>query len=239
MKYRFLRHRFWAEESCDIRYLLSIDLKGKTVLDVGANIGIFSYWMSRTVGNTGHVYAFEAQPELETWLLDLKRTFKLTNLNIVNKALSDKAGKQTLYRSFVGAGGATFHYINNNELEIQVEKITLDDYIKLNGITDVAFIKCDVEGHELSVFEGARATLEKFLPYLLFECHDECARSGELFSFLKTIGFDGFFIIDDKLVHYSLYDKYPYSKPTRHHRNYVFGPAEKVSNISGIISSSE
>ena len=186
MYHRFLRHRFWAEESSDIKYMLSLDLKGKTVLDIGANIGIYSYWMSQAVGNTGRVDAFEAQPELETWLLDLKRTFKLTNLNIVNKALSDKPGKQTLYRSFVGAGGASFHYMNNNELEIQVEKITLDDYIKENGIANVAFIKCDVEGHELSVFEGARDTLEKYKPYLLFECHDECARRGELFSFLNN-----------------------------------------------------
>ena len=63
-----MRHRFWRyrykSEVPDIRYVLESRLEGKTLLDIGANIGIYSYYLSRKAGPHGKVYAFEAQPEL-------------------------------------------------------------------------------------------------------------------------------------------------------------------------------
>ena len=111
----------------------------------------------------------------------------------------------------------------------------LDDYINENGVGPVSFIKCDVEGHELPVFQGGQEMLRRDLPALLFECHDSEAESGELFSFLISLGYDGFFfhvtpedhrslLNKDRgeFVHYSEFANYGHVRDGLHHRNYVF-----------------
>ena len=61
-------HRAWRyrlrSEKFGVSFLLSRDLTGKTAVDIGANWGIYSYWMHGLVGAEGHVIAFEPQPEL-------------------------------------------------------------------------------------------------------------------------------------------------------------------------------
>jgi len=71
---RVWRYRLRTEKD-DIRFLLNKDLKGDTVIDIGANKGIYSYWMSKKVGEEGKVVAFEPQPKLMDHLTQLKADF--------------------------------------------------------------------------------------------------------------------------------------------------------------------
>lgn len=98
--------------------------------------------------------------------------------------------------------------------------MTLDEYYKESE--PIKFIKCDVEGHELDVFKGAYEILLRDKPCLLFECHHEEAGKGEIFSFLKKLGYDGFFLHRSDLIHYSKFREYPCRKKTESHRNYIF-----------------
>jgi hypothetical protein len=50
-----------------------------------------------------------------------------------------------------------------------VTTITLDEFVKTKKISSIAFIKCDVEGAELKVFQGGQKTLERFRPTILCE----------------------------------------------------------------------
>ncbi len=209
-------------EKEDICFLLKLNLKGKTVIDIGANKGIYSYWMSKKVGPLGKVVAFEPQPELETHLMGLKSAFKMDNLSIVRKGLSSEPGVMALYRAEPGSGGAT---LNKNQRvgtwqTVSVDVTTLDDYAC--QLRDVAFIKCDVEGHEHDVFKGGRHLLERDKPCLLFECHHEQALKQDLFSYLISLGYDGFFSFKKKMIHCSRFDKFPYRRKNEHHRNYIF-----------------
>jgi len=58
-------HGMWlgSYEADKQNYLASLDLKGTTVLDIGANVGFFSVLLSRLVGKSGHVHAFEPLPQ--------------------------------------------------------------------------------------------------------------------------------------------------------------------------------
>lgn len=209
-------------EKNDIRFLLGLDLKGKTVIDIGANRGIYSYWMEKTVGPAGKVVAFEPQPELEAHLLDFKAAFKFDNLRIIRKGLSSHNGSQKLFRSEPGSGGASLNQsqASNGCQAIPVEVSTLDAYY--DEFTDVAFIKCDVEGHEHDVFRGGQRLLERDRPCLLFECHHDEAKKQDLFSFLTSLGYDGFFTGKKGMIHFSRFDQYPYRRENEHHRNYIF-----------------
>lgn len=224
---RFWRYRRRTEKD-SIRFLLDQDLAGSTVLDIGANRGIYTYWMSKKVGEHGRVFSFEPQPELGGFLLDLKKSFKLDNVVIENKGLSDKEGKFDIFRDFVGSGGARLaqkgeELPENSDLhKVEVEVTTLDAFFQGRKPENLSFIKCDVESHELSVFKGGEKLLKKHMPTILFECNHEEAQKGEIFSFLTDMGYKGFFIINGKKIDYKEFDKHPYRKPTESHRNYVF-----------------
>jgi FkbM family methyltransferase len=242
MVHRCWRLRFKSEVP-SIHYVRTKLRPGTTVLDIGANKGVFSIYMSRAVGPRGKLIAFEAQPELGDHLRDVSKAFALDNMTVVNQGLSSAPGELTLYRPDVGSGMASFHApAGVGHEEIKVPVIRLDDYLQENDVGPIHFIKCDVEDHELDVFRGGEHTLRQHMPDLLFECHDHEADRGELFDFLTGLGYEGFFFHVSRADHRSLLHKgrgkyvpfaergsYPHVTPTVQHRNYVFTRNARVS----------
>ncbi|MDJ0928382.1 MAG: FkbM family methyltransferase [Gammaproteobacteria bacterium] len=236
-------HRRWRirfkSEVPTIRYILNADLAGTTMVDVGARYGTHSFYMSRKAGPDGQVFAFEPQPELGRHLLDLREAFHLDNLEIVNKGLSTQAGEMILRRVEPGSGGASFEHGADGGLEeVRVQVTTLDECLRDCGAGPVSFIKSDVEGHELEVFQGGREILERDKPALIFECRHNQAADGELFGFLTDLGYDGFFFwVSPKdhrsllhkgrgrYIHYTEFDQHPYPRPNIQLRNYLFVPS--------------
>jgi len=235
MRYRFWRYRY-KSEAPDIRYVLESKLEGKTLLDIGANKGIYCYYLSRKAGPQGKVYAFEAQPELGGHLESVKESFQLSNLHVVNKGLSSEPGILKMGRAKVGSGGAGFHFNPDSNLEeLEIPVITLDEYFGEEKQETIHFIKCDVEGHEYEVFKGGEKVLRRDSPTLLLECHDEQAKEGMLFAYLENLGYSGFFYFvrqEDHAryryknrghyVRHTDFDQYDHVRPTVHHRNYIF-----------------
>ena len=235
MRHRLWRYRFKSERPC-IRYLRGCDLEGRTVIDIGANHGVYAYYLSKQVGPGGHLFAFEPQPELKPHLEAVRETYGLRNTTIVNQGLSSSPGTLTMQRSKPGSGGASVHLSAAAGLEeLEIPVTTLDDYFGAIAHQPISFIKCDVEGHESEVLRGGEQLLSKDMPILLLECHEEQARSGELFSYLTSLGYDGFFFFVDpkdhasllrkhkgKYVHFSEFANYPYPRPSVMHRNYIF-----------------
>lgn len=224
--------RLWKyrlrEERDSISFMRRQPLVGRTVVDVGANKGIYSYWMSRQVGRDGRVVAFEPQPELRPHLEDLKRTFDLANLEIIGKALSNRGGTAAMQRDKPGALGATLDADHlptlgaSSSQSIDVEAIRLDDFCDRADVTSVAFIKCDVEGHELAAFRGAQRVLEEHRPTLLFECHHHEAERGDLFNYLTALGYEGYFLHGHTRIPHVKFRDVPYRKRSIKFRNYIF-----------------
>lgn len=118
---------------------------GELVLDIGANIGYYTLLMSKMVGESGKVYAFEPEPKnFEI----LQKNIKLNNANnvVIEKlALSDKVG-----RSFIALSeDSGQHRISDSGLEIQTT--TIDEYF---GNKKIDFIKMDAEGSEGKILRG-------------------------------------------------------------------------------------
>lgn len=237
MVHRCWRLRFKSQVP-SIRYIRQADLAGGTLLDIGANRGVYSIYLSRAAGPEGRVVAFEAQPELGEHLKAVRDSFRLNNLTIVNKGLSSRNGELLMRRSGPGSGMAGFHHWAEDGVdEINVPVITLDDYAAANTMDPVRFIKCSVEGHEFDVFRGAQRLLKRDKPALLFNCRDFEARKGELFRLLTDLGYDGYFFYVSRADHNSLrrkghcqlvpYDQqaaYPHLHSSAQHRDYVFVP---------------
>jgi FkbM family methyltransferase len=199
-------HRFWRfrlhVERQEIALLLAGNYRGATVLDVGANRGAYSYWMHRAVAPAGRVVAFEPQPELASYLGELKNAFKLRQLSIVGSAVSDKSGERSLVRPRKHWGASSFH-LDPNQPDCDVLRVpvtTLDEHFAQHDGPPVRFIKCDVQDHEPFVFRGAKNLLTKHRPTLLFEQIDKCVRTGEAASFLAELGYSGYFFYQRQLV---------------------------------------
>jgi len=140
---------------------------GDVCLDIGANVGAITLALARVAGRTGKVFALEPSPVIfERLRLNMALNPVLDGVvNIYQIGISDQPGflkwKEDLNNR--GNGGLM------GEEGISVPVITLDDFCRRNSVTQVRFIKVDVEGMEFEVFQGAKATLRKFRPILYFE----------------------------------------------------------------------
>lgn len=196
-------HRAWRyrlrSERQELSYMMSLDLRGRTVVDIGAHRGLYSWWMRRAVGPSGRIVSFEPQPEMIEQLHRMRATFRIANMSIVEMGLSSSPGVATLRRSGTHTGGASLeHEAAADTTAFDIRLTTLDDYVASNSVGPVSFIKCDVEGHEREVFRGANRVLTTDRPTLLVECHDKHALDGEFFAELATIGYSGHFLHDGR-----------------------------------------
>ena len=148
---------------------------GQNVIDIGANIGVFTITMCSLVGPTGKVYAFEPhEPEAKLLAKSIVENSFTDRVVLERMAVSHEAGKGNLVSAVktINAGGA---YLSNNVEQIpaghetnEIELITLDTY---NLKRPVSFIKIDVEGAEPLALRGAKHLLQEDRPVILSELH--------------------------------------------------------------------
>lgn len=141
-----------------------VDLsKGDVVLDVGANIGLFSIYSADKIGEEGKVYSFE--PINKTSLIlekNLKENGVVSRVEIVEKALGDE--NKDVYFNVGGILGESHKTENTNG--VLVNQVTLDSFVFGNNLEKVSFIKADIEGEERNMLMGAEKTIKKFKPKL-------------------------------------------------------------------------
>ncbi|HEX2231199.1 MAG TPA: FkbM family methyltransferase, partial [Nitrososphaeraceae archaeon] len=144
--------------------------EGDTVVDVGAHMGRYTITSSKSVGQHGRVIAVEAHPYNFRILYHNLRLNKLQNVSALNCAVYSKKAKLKLYLPDEELGYTMHHSLMTNylvskyskEIErryIEVEADTLDNLLKVRGISQANWIKIDVEGAEYEVLKGAKEIL--------------------------------------------------------------------------------
>jgi FkbM family methyltransferase len=169
--HRSLRYRFRTEPDT-YSFVDECVRDSMVALDVGAHKAVVTRWLSKRVGPTGSVVAFEPQPELLHYLASVKVSFSLDNTRIVPVALAEDDGQATLYRVGAGHTGDMVERPEENRDSISVETVSLDAYWETQGLGRLDFIKVDVDGFEMSVLKGARNVLKRHRPSLLVEVAD-------------------------------------------------------------------
>jgi len=160
--------------------------QGSTFVDVGANVGVYTAWASRLVGETGRVIAFEPLPATRANLDRVVAGNALGNVRIVPKALGPARGAIRLW-AIPHASGLTSAVVPADPtaaIALDVPMGTLDDELASAGALAVTLVKIDVEGYEMAVLEGAARTLSSSTaPAILFETQAEhLARAGTRFD---------------------------------------------------------
>jgi FkbM family methyltransferase len=183
--------------------------RGDVVVDVGANGANWTYWLHRAVGDSGAVYAFEADPYY-AFATDLAiKLMRLRGVHLFSFGLSNEDEKAPLV--ITGTDGlrmSGMSYIDRNADQGQGQQIVqlrrldslVENYPRLNT---VKLIKCDVEGYELFVFRGAAAILDQARPSVIleighYEMHGYSA--ADMFAFFAARGYVSFAMIGEGVL---------------------------------------
>ena len=186
-KYSCFNFHYKKVENDVIRY--KNYLIDKDILDIGSNIGFYSLAICRNL-NYKSLHLFEpCKDYFEHSKIMLK---DYNNIHYNNFGLGNIEETLTLYKNpGDNIGWNTFldkdpnqsdNFINKMNKELCNIKI-LDDYYK--DISNIDFIKIDVEGYEHNVINGGLKLISKFKPYLFIEvgwgkkhpCWDKCEES--------------------------------------------------------------
>lgn len=166
-------HRMWLDDKDTLELgrrgiyepveteLLKRELKpGQTFVDIGANIGYYTLLAAGITGSQGKVYAFE--PDAENFILLQKNVSSngFTRVTVVNKALSNRAGKIRLYLNEANRGDHRIYDSKDGRPSVAIEALTLDSFFKKLD-KEIHFIKMDIQGAEAAALGGMKGLIRK------------------------------------------------------------------------------
>lgn len=172
--------------------------KDKVAVDVGANKGIFSLFMLK---HAGAVHAFEPNPQCYR---DVRRVLP-ARASVHQIALGEEPGELVLRYDPDNTGRGTCHSDNPLEDDPDIKTILTERVearrLDSMGLSDVGFIKIDVEGFEESVLRGAEGLLEAERPNMLIEIEERHNPGGlsRIIAFLGPLGYEARYLKDGRL----------------------------------------
>ncbi len=197
-----LQHMGIQDEQ-DLAVAMKLVRPGDYVVDVGANIGLYTKTLSAIVGENGRVYSIEPIPLTFRILRYCTQALGLTNVRLLQTAVSDAAGIIRMEVPKYDEGGDNFYMAriaNGNtavaaRLAYTVKTETLDSILS-DVVERISFVKCDVEGHEWAVLKGAQRLLNTSPAAWLIEVsgdpdHQESS-ANRLFRHMRDIGYEAY-----------------------------------------------
>ncbi len=144
---------------------------GMTVIDVGANVGVYTFSAAKRVGATGRVLAVEPFSGCVQCLTESCRINQFDWVTVCAGAASDRNGqlKLALNRSSELNEVLTDESVTGDQPVETVASFTLDSLATQHGLDRLDLLKIDAEGHELQVLQGSTAILQQFCPIIIYE----------------------------------------------------------------------
>lgn len=182
--YVILEQEKWFEK--ETAFLTQWLRPGMNVIDIGANLGVYSLPMARLVGPEGHVFAYEPASETRRLLKISKKKNRANNLHILEAALSDGEreghlvlGTSSELNSLEGTGpGET----------VKITSLDAEDRTRDWGTID--FLKIDAEGEDERILAGATAFFAHQSPLVMFEVKAGDKPNENLRAAFRASGFE-------------------------------------------------
>jgi FkbM family methyltransferase len=217
VRYRALRERRHGEK--ELGLLPFLMPAGKRAIDIGANVGVWSYWLSRYGARTE---AYEPNPKIFTIL----RQARLPGVTCHAIALSAEEGTARLLvpkgsRGYSNQGASlSATKVTGEHGIVEVESRRLDT----SGFDDVGFMKIDVEGHGLAVLKGAAETIARCRPNLVIEMEENHTKRPieEQIAEVESYGYLGFALKDGALTRTSHIDFDRFHRTPKTRADYIF-----------------
>ena len=167
-----VKNGFLKNKYPELFFLKEIIKPGFYCIDIGANLGYYSTFLSKYTGEIGKVFAVEPVPLFQdVWSKNIKMS-GFNNLQLFPVALG--AEDKPIQLSMPVVGGVIHHGMtkisgtsNEEVAEVFDAQMRIADQLFIN-LERLDFIKCDVEGYEFFVLGNMTKTLEKYKP--LVQC---------------------------------------------------------------------
>lgn len=161
---------FGDYELTDSNMIMKLVKPNTHVLDIGANMGWYALNIAKKNPDV-NVYAFEPIDSTYLALQENVRINELDNIKTFNFGFSSEEKTLEFYFYPSGSGNASSANLSGRS---DVKKVTcdvkvLDDTSTRLNLPKIDFIKCDVEGAELFVFQGALKPLAQDKPIVFTE----------------------------------------------------------------------
>jgi len=192
---------FQTHEPLSTKLLLKILKQGMTCLDIGSNIGYYVCLESNSVGQNGKVIAIEPSPTNFKYLKKNVELQRISNVEIFNFACGNEAGEIDFFISDRSNWSrvASKDFIDAppdaivKTIKVPIKKI--DSFIQEKSLTQLDYIRMDVEGYEVNILKGMQKTIEKFKPLLHIEIHLFLIGIPKTKTLLETLQKQGYEIL--------------------------------------------
>jgi methyltransferase, FkbM family len=185
-----------------IEYLMQGLLKeGCVAFDCGANIGMYTLKMAKSVGSEGRVISIEPH-DIVRKKLEANISFNRLRdrITVIPCALSGSCGTTVFHyppASDVNQGNASLYRKGDDWLEKEVEVKTIDKIAEELNLLRVDIIRCDVQGEELNLLKGAENVIRLYAPVICLRYDKNVAAAAnlkieELISYLHGLNYLAF-----------------------------------------------
>jgi FkbM family methyltransferase len=169
----------WKEQSALIAQLTP----GNVFFDIGAHVGFYSLLAATVMGTSGVVYAFEPVHDNLAFLRKHIDMNGYMNIHVIETAIGDVDGTANF---MLGAGSSLGTLSPLGEVVVSVARI--DTLVESGRCPEPDVMKIDVEGKFPEVLNGARETVRRKRPVILFESDYADERSS--FEVLRSFGYE-------------------------------------------------
>ena len=145
--------RMWNRYKIDE---LLCGVEPRTIIDIGANIGEFSFYAHKKYLEKVEIFTFDPDP-ITKECIDNNLVGINVSINLV--ALSNKSGEEDFYLKTESAD-SSLHEPFGESVKIKTKIITLDSFFNNLELRQPVLLKMDTEGHEPEVLLGGIATLK-------------------------------------------------------------------------------
>lgn len=195
---------FEPEELEMVMKIVAYMEKGSVFFDIGANLGWYSLNLLSNYPDC-RCYSFEPVREtfdrmVENFMCNRFDTARVFNFGFYNESVEKK-----FFYNKEESGASSLANLRGNEatVEIVCEMRRLDDFVMEEGVDRLDFIKCDVEGSELFVYQGGKNTIKKYKPVIFSEMLRKWCRKFEyhpndIIAMMNVMDYECFVITGSK-----------------------------------------
>lgn len=211
---------FSKTKYAELYFTQKIVKAGDTVLDIGANLSYYSYFLAKKIGQKGHLYAVEPIPMFaDIWKKNMRKYAK-QSITLFNCALGNEE-KNEVVMSIPIVNGVVRHGLTKVDgqgdekwgrlMEFKVPMHIGDSILEKENITKLNYIKCDVEGYEQFVMPSLEKTISEYKPLIQIELNGKENRQN-VTDFLVQFKYDVYILQNDGLKNIEVSEIHNYNQ---------------------------
>lgn len=212
---RLIRNGFLKKKYPELFYLKQLVKPGFVCVDIGANVGYYSVFLSQYAGKSGHVHAVEPVDLFAGIFSKNIASFGLGNVTLHHTALGGET--KTIQMGTPVIDGVFRHGLtkvieDKTDTGMQTYEVQMRVPDELFATLErFDFLKCDVEGYEVFIMPHFMQTITKFKPLIQMEISSKENRE-QIFKLFVPAGYKIYGLFENNLEELSHADALNYEK---------------------------